>query len=121
MLSVQIQICIPYYLVFITPKVHWTFYITGGIPTKAYFLHGILTAVYTVTVILLVRIALIDMVVLFILFLSDSDRIEARIHQIFNRREPLWRCSLHLQNLALSRSRIRSNHCHWFRKLNTVK
>jgi len=86
MLSVQIQINIAYHRVFtrIMPKAHWTFYTIGGIPTKAYFLHDILTAVYTVTVILLVRITLPDIVVLFILFLSDSDRIEARIPQIFN-------------------------------------
>jgi hypothetical protein len=77
MLSVQIQICIAYYRVFITPKVHWTFYTIGGIPTKACFLHDILTAVYTVTVILLARITLTDIAVLFILFLSDSGRIES--------------------------------------------
>lgn len=84
MLSVQIQICIAYYRVFRTPKVQWALYTTGGMPTKAYFLHHILTDVNTVTVISLTRIALTDVGALFILFLSDSCRIEARILQIFN-------------------------------------
>lgn len=84
MLSVQLKICFAYYRVFITPKAHWPLYTIGGIPTKIYFLHGIPTAVYTATVTLLARITQTDIVVLFVLFLSDSGRIEARIPQIFN-------------------------------------
>jgi len=88
MLSVQIQIRIAYYRVFFTPKVHGALYTIGGIPTKAYFLHDNLTAVCTVTVILPARITLTDIVVLFILFLSDSGTTEARIPQIFNPLNP---------------------------------
>jgi hypothetical protein len=84
MLSVQIQKCIAYYRDFITPKVHGALHTIGGIPTNASFLHDNLTAVCTVTVILLARITLTDIVVLFIPFLSDSGTTEARIPQIFN-------------------------------------